>query len=82
MFIQPSPLINDFPVLHYVVSYNTSDNSTVIQAQLTVSSSASSYTVSGEPGITYHIAMFAVNAVGTGAISDYSIVTGETLLPN
>ena len=62
------------------MSYNTSDNSTVIQAQLTVSSSASSYTVFGEPGITYHIAVFAVNAVGTGAISDYSIVTGEMIL--
>ena len=33
--------------------------------------------MSGEPGITYHIAVFAVNAVGKGAISDYSIVTGE-----
>ena len=27
---QPPPLIEYFPVLHYVVSYNTSDNSTVI----------------------------------------------------
>ena len=61
------------------MSYNTSDNSTVIQTQLVVSSSASSYTVSGEPGMTYHIAVFAVNAVGTGAISDYSIVTGEIM---
>ena len=41
------------PVLHYVVSYNTSDNSTVIQTQL--SSSISSYTVSSEPGVTYYI---------------------------
>ena len=41
------------PVLHYVVSYNTSDNSTVIQTQL--SSSISSYTVSSEPRV------FAVN---------------------
>ena len=43
---QPPPLIEYFPVLHYVVSYNTSDNSTVIQTQL--SSSISSYTVSSE----------------------------------
>ena len=50
---QPPPLIEYFPVLHYVVSYNTSDNSTVIQTQL--SSSISSYTVSSEPGVTYYI---------------------------
>ena len=34
---QPPPLIEYFPVLHYVVSYNTSDNSTVIQTQLSSS---------------------------------------------
>ena len=65
----------DFPVLHYVVSYNTSDNSTVIQTQL--SSSISSYTVSSEPGVTYYITVRAVNAVGTGTISQPSTVNGE-----
>ena len=64
--------------MKYVVSYNSSDNSTVIQADLIVSSSARNYTVVGEPGITYHMAVSAVNAVGAGAISEYSIVTGET----
>ena len=59
------------------MSYNTSDNSIVVQAQL--SSSMSSYTAFGSPGITYYIAVFAVNAVGTGAISGYSIVTGEMI---
>ena len=63
------------PVLHYVVSYNTSDNSTVIQTQL--SSSISSYTMSSEPGVTYYITVRAVNAVGTGAINGPSIVNGE-----
>ena len=72
---QPPPLIEYFPVLHYVVSYNTSDNSTVIQTQL--SSSISSYTVSSEPGVTYYITVRAVNAVGPGDISGYSIVNGE-----
>ena len=72
---QPPPLIEYFPVLHYVVSYNTSDNSTVIQTQL--SSSISSYTVSSEPGVTYYITVRAVNAVGTGDINGYSIVNGE-----
>ena len=67
-----------FPVLHYVVSYNTSDNSTVIQTQL--SSSISSYTVSSEPGVTYYITVRAVNAVGTGDINGYSIVNGERIL--
>ena len=67
---QPPPLIEYFPVLHYVVSYNTSDNSTVIQTQL--SSSISSYTVSSEPGVTYYITVRAVNAVGPGDISGYS----------
>ena len=62
------------------MSYNTSDSSIIVQAQL--SSSISSYTVSGEPGRTYYITVFAVNAVGTGAISDYSIVTGEMIYTN
>ena len=63
------------PVLHYVVSYNTSDNSTVIQTQL--SSSISSYTVSSEPGVTYYITVRAVNTVGPGVINNYSIVHVE-----
>ena len=63
------------PVLHYFVSYNTSDNSTVIQTQL--SSSINSYTVSSEPGVTYYITVRAVNAVGPGDISGYSIVNGK-----
>ena len=75
---QPPPLIEYFPVLHYVVSYNTSDNSTVIQTQL--SSSISSYTVSSEPGVTYYITVRAVNAVGSGDINGYNIVNGEILL--
>ena len=36
-----------------------------------------SYTVSGVPGVTYYITVIAVNAVGPGPISDYSIVNGE-----
>ena len=73
---QPPPLIVGlFPVLHYVVSYNTSDNSTLIHTQ--VNSSMTSYTVSGVPGVTYYITVIAVNAVGPGPISDYSIVNGE-----
>ena len=63
------------PVLHYVVSYNTSDNSTVIQTQL--SSSISSYTMSSEPGVTYYITVRAVNAVGPGDINGPFIVNGE-----
>ena len=43
-----------------------------------MSSSMSSYTVSDKPGRTYHIAVFAVNAVGTGAISN-TVVTGEMI---
>ena len=73
---QPPPLIEYFPVLHYVVSYNTSDNSTVIQTQL--SSSISSYTVSSEPGVTYYITVRAVNAVGPGDIN--SIHYGEIVI--
>ena len=74
---QPPPLIEYFPVLHYVVSYNTSDNSTVIQTQL--SSSISSYTVSSELGVTYYITVRAVNAVGPGDINGYSIVNGKII---
>ena len=37
-----------------------------------------SYTVSGVPGVTYYITVIAVNAVGPGPITDYSIVNGET----
>ena len=36
-----------------------------------------SCTVSGVPGVTYYITVIAVNAVGPGPISDYSIVNGE-----
>ena len=72
---QPPPLIVGFPVLHYVVSYNTSDNSTLIHTQ--VDSSMTSYTVSGVPGVTFYITVFAVNGVGSGPISDYSVVNGE-----
>ena len=38
-----------------------------------------SYTVSGVPGVTYYITMFAVNALGPGPISAYSIVNGECI---
>ena len=62
ILFQPPPLIDGFPVLHYVVSYNTSDNSTLIHTQ--VNSSTTSYTVSGVPGVTYYITVFAVNALG------------------
>ena len=68
-------LLDCFPVLHYVVSYNTSDNSTLIHTQ--VNSSLTSYTVSGVPGVTYYITVFAVNALGPGPINGYSIVNGE-----
>ena len=71
LHFQPSPSIAGFPVLHYVVSYNTSDNSTLIHTQ--VNSSMTSYTVSGVPGVTYYITVFAVNALGPGPISGYSI---------
>ena len=36
-----------------------------------------SYTVSGVPGVTYYITVFAVNALGPGPINGYSIVNGE-----
>ena len=74
ILFQPPPLIAGFSVLHYVVSYNTSDNSTLIHTQ--VNSSMTSYTVSGVPGVTYYITVFAVNALGPGAISLYTIVNG------
>ena len=77
MLFQPPPLIAGFPVLHYVVSYNTSDNSTLIHTQ--VNSSMTSYTVSGVPGVTYYITVFAVNALGPGPINGYSIVNGEII---
>ena len=35
-----------------------------------------SYTVSGVPGVTYYITVFAVNALGQGPISAYSAVIG------
>ena len=69
---QPPPLIAGFPVLHYVVSYNTSDNSTLIHTQVN-----SSITVSGVPGVTYYITVFAVNALGPGPISEYTVVYGK-----
>ena len=72
---QPPSLIEYFPVLHYVVSYITSDNSTVIQTQL--SSSISSYTVSSELGVTYYITVRAVNAVGRGVINGPCVVNGK-----
>ena len=71
---QPPPLIAGFPVLQYVVSYNTSDNSIEVQAKL--SPSHNSYTVSGVPGVTYYITVFAVNALGPGPISERSTVNG------
>ena len=67
--------LDGFSVLHYVVSYNTSDNSTLIHTQ--VNSSMTIYTVSGVPGVTYYITVFAVNALGPGPINGYSIVNGE-----
>ena len=36
-----------------------------------------SYTVSGVPGVTYYITVFAVNALGPGAINGYSTVKGK-----
>ena len=75
---QPPPLIAGFPVLHYVVSYNTSDNSTLIHTQ--VNSSMTSYSVSGVPGVTYYITVFAVNALGPGPIDKYTTVNGEIMI--
>ena len=75
LLLQSPALIEYFPVLHYVVSYNTSVNSTLIHTQ--VNSSMTSYTVSGELGVTYYITVFAVNALGPGAISNYRTVKGE-----
>ena len=39
-----------------------------------------SYTVSGVPGVTYYITVFAVNALGQGTINGYSIVNGEIMI--
>ena len=36
-----------------------------------------SYTVSGVLGVTYYITVIAVNAVGPGPISGYSIAAGD-----
>ena len=72
---QPPPLIAGFPVLHYVVSYNISDNSIEVQAKL--SPSHNSYTVFGVPGVTYYITVFAANALGPGPITERSTVNGE-----
>ena len=33
------------------------------------------HAVSGVPGVTYYITVFAVNALGPGAINEYSIYT-------
>ena len=57
------------------MSYNTSDNSIEVQAKL--SPSHNSYTVSGVPGVTYYITVFAVNALGPGPISQYTTVNGK-----
>ena len=57
------------------MSYNTSDNNFEVQAKL--SPSHNSYTVSGVPGVTYYITVFAVNALGPGPISEYTTVNGE-----
>ena len=39
-----------------------------------------SYTVSGVPGVTYYITVFAVNALGPGPIDNYSTVKGEIMI--
>ena len=75
IYFQPSPPIAGFPVLHYEVVYSTSDDSTLIHTQ--VNSSMTSYTVSGVPGVTFFIAVIAVNSLGPGAIGGNSIVDGE-----
>ena len=60
------------------MSYNTSTDNSIIAVQVKLSPSLNnSYTVSGVPGVTYYITVIAVNAVGPGPISDYSIVNGE-----
>ena len=41
-----------------------------------------SYTVSGVPGVTYYITVFAVNALGQGLINGYTIVNGEFMINN
>ena len=62
------------------MSYNTSDNSIEVQAKL--SPSHNSYTVSGVPGVTYYITVFAVNALGPGPISVLSTVNGKKCINN
>ena len=57
------------------MSYNTSDN---IELQAKLNPTVNSYTVSGVPGVTYYIAVFAVNALGPGPIYNDSITTGNT----
>ena len=58
------------------MSYNTSDN---IELQAKLNPAVNSYTVSGVPGVTYYIAVIAVNALGPGPISNDSIATGNTV---
>ena len=36
--------------------------------------------MSGLPGVTYYITVFAVNALGPGPINGYSIVNGEIMI--
>ena len=67
-------MIAGFQVLHYVVSYNTSDN---IELQAKLNPAVNSYTVSGVPGVTYYITVFAVNCLGSRPISEYTTVNGE-----
>ena len=56
------------------MSYNTSDN---IELQAKLNPTVNSYTVSGVPGVTYYITVFAVNALGPGPIYNDSITTGN-----
>ena len=44
------------------------------------SNNVTSYTVSGVPGVTYYITVFAVNALGPGPINGYSIVNGKIMI--
>ena len=39
-----------------------------------------SYTVSGVPGVTYYITVFAVNVLGPGPNNGFSIVNGEIMI--
>ena len=60
------------------MSYNTSTDNSIIAVQVKLTPSLdNSYTVSGVPGVTYYITVFAVNALGPGPINDYAIVNGE-----